>query len=75
MLLPHIQLLQSSPFYEHPEMHNVQLCVSSDFHHIAAQVLKAFVLLGGTLQFGPRPRTGLERCTQDALDAVTAFSR
>ena len=72
-LLPHIQLCQSQPFKEDPGMHLIQLRVSSDFHHIAAQVLKALVSLGGTIQFGTKSRTGLERATQEALDAVRAF--
>ena len=34
---------------------------------------KAFVTVGGTLQFGPVPRTGLEIMTHEALDAVNSF--
>eukprot|EP00930_Biecheleria_cincta_P094196 TRINITY_DN8506_c0_g1_i1.p1 TRINITY_DN8506_c0_g1~~TRINITY_DN8506_c0_g1_i1.p1 ORF type:complete len:240 (-),score=10.15 TRINITY_DN8506_c0_g1_i1:142-861(-) len=72
-LLPHVQVCQSQPFKRDPEMHKVQLRVSSDFHHIASFVLKAFVIVGGTLQFGPAPRTSLEIQTQEALDAVRSF--
>ena len=72
-LLPHIQVCQSQPFKRDPDMHKVQLRVSSDFHHIACFVLKAFVLVGGSIQFGPAPRTALEIQTQEALDAVRSF--
>eukprot|EP00930_Biecheleria_cincta_P077069 TRINITY_DN64311_c0_g1_i1.p1 TRINITY_DN64311_c0_g1~~TRINITY_DN64311_c0_g1_i1.p1 ORF type:complete len:237 (+),score=25.27 TRINITY_DN64311_c0_g1_i1:82-792(+) len=73
-LLPHIQLCTCQPFKEDPGMHLIQLRVSSDFHHIAAQVLQALVAAGGTMQFDVKSRTGLERATQDALDAVRAYS-
>lgn len=72
-LLPHVQVCHSQPFKRDANMHLVQLRVSSDFHHIAAFILKAFVVVDGTLQFGPVPRTGLETAVQEALDAVNSF--
>lgn len=73
-LLPHILVCQCAPFKRNAEMHKVQIRVSSEFHHVASFVLKAFVLVGGTIQFGPAPRTALELQTQEALDAVRLFS-
>ena len=71
--VPHVRMCQSQPFKQDAEMHVMQFCFSTEFHHIAAQVLKALVSAGGSIQFGAKPRTGLEWATQEALDAVRSF--
>eukprot|EP00930_Biecheleria_cincta_P037372 TRINITY_DN25640_c0_g1_i1.p1 TRINITY_DN25640_c0_g1~~TRINITY_DN25640_c0_g1_i1.p1 ORF type:complete len:228 (+),score=26.16 TRINITY_DN25640_c0_g1_i1:20-703(+) len=69
-LLPFVKLCTAQPFARNPDMHVVSLEVTSEFHHLANAVIRALVSLGGTLQFGPKPRTNLEHLTQEALDAV-----
>lgn len=69
-LLPHILQCSSVPFFRDENMHCVQIKVSSEFQHLAVNVMKALVILGGTLQFGAGPRKNLEHATQDALNAL-----
>lgn len=70
MLLPHVLQCTSTPFFRDDSMHCVQIKVSNDFQHLAVHVIKALVILGGTLQFGAGPRKKLEHATQDALNAL-----
>lgn len=73
-LFPFVQVCTCSPCYEDPSTHKIQLKITSDLHHVASQVLRALVILGGKIKFGSASRTGLERETQEALDEVLAAS-
>lgn len=74
-LLPYVKVCNCFQFYNDEGMYRIHLSVGAEFVHLATVVLPALVSLGGTIQFGPSPRTNLEHLTQYSLNALLAHNK